>query len=129
MTLPELWGEILPPLLVLVSTLIGIVIRNAAVVAQARWGIEIEARHREALHSALMTGIAAALARGAGTKEAIAAGISHAGRSVPDALAALQPDDVTLQHLAQAMLRRTTSAATVVRLDGTAAPGITRGTP
>ena len=33
--------------------------------ARARWGIEIEARHREALHSALMTGVRHALARGA----------------------------------------------------------------
>ena len=29
--------------------------------ARARWGIEIEARHREALHSCLMTGVSYAL--------------------------------------------------------------------
>ena len=131
MNLAAFWGEVLPPLLALLAAVIGVIIRSATQVAKERWGIEIEARHREALHSALMTGITAALTRGLGTQAAIAAALDYAGRSVPDAIAALSPDAETLRALAEAKLR-TAIAVPVVRSDGVVVPGISRagvGTP
>jgi len=57
-----------------------------------RWGLEIEARHREALHSALMTGVKHALFEGLQGRTAIAkATVDYVHTSVPDALAALKP--------------------------------------
>lgn len=131
MNLAAFWGEVLPSLLALIATLLGLVIRSAAQMAKQRWGIEIEARHREALHSALMTGITAALTRGLGTQAAIAAALDYAGRSVPDAIAALGPDAETLRALAEAKLRAAI-AVPIVRSDGVVVPGIARagvGTP
>ncbi len=46
---------IAPHFLELIAAIVTIIIGWLAAQARARWGIEIEARHREALHSALMT--------------------------------------------------------------------------
>lgn len=128
MNLAAFWAELLPPLLALLAALIGLVLRNAEKIARERWGIEIEARHREALHSALMTGIAAALTRGAGTRAAIAEAIDYATRSVPDAITALDPAPETLQALAEAKLRQAITATVIG--DGAARQVVTRvGTP
>ena len=73
--------------------------------AWARDGIEIEARHREALHSALMTGVRRALASGLQEREAVAeATVNHVRTSVPDALAALNPAPRQLVDVAEATL-------------------------
>ena len=77
----------------------------AATRARAKWGIEIEATHRAALHSALMSGIRAALLRGLQGSEAVEAAIIHASGSVPDAIKALQPDGSVLTRIAEAKLR------------------------
>ena len=45
------------------AAILTLIIGWLAAQARARWGIEIEARHREALHSALMTGVRYAVAR------------------------------------------------------------------
>jgi hypothetical protein len=103
--LTTLYSELLPVLLQLIGALLGLLLMRAAAVAKTRWGIEIEARHREALHSALMSGITAALMNGLRGKDAVDAAISHAARSVPDALAALEPSTEVLTSLASAKLR------------------------
>ena len=53
-----------PHLLELIAAILTIIIGWLAAEARARWGVEIEARHREALHSALTTGVRYALSRG-----------------------------------------------------------------
>ena len=79
----------------------------AAAQARARWGIEIEARQREALHSALMTGAQLALAR-LGTQasqEALTAEvIKYAQGSVPGAISGLRPAGNVLSDLALAKI-------------------------
>lgn len=50
----DLLNAILPTLLTLIGAILSFILARAADVAKARWNIEIEARHREALHSALM---------------------------------------------------------------------------
>ena len=82
-----LYWELLPTLLQVIAAILGVLLMRAANTARTRWGIEIEARHREALQSALMTGITAALSRGLRGPEAITAAIEHAAKAgAPDAI-------------------------------------------
>ena len=94
-----------PHLLELIAAVATIIIGWLAAKARARWGIEIEARHREALHSALMTGVRHALARGLQEREAAAeAAVNYVRTSVPDALRALRPGPQQLVEMAEAKL-------------------------
>ena len=104
--LQALYAELLPVLLQLIAAALAMVLLRAAEAARHRWGIEIEARHREALHAALMTGISAALARGLKGTAAVDAATVYARQSVPDAIAALRPDAVLMRNLATAKLRQ-----------------------
>lgn len=103
--LTALYYDLLPTLLQAISVILGIVLMRVAGVAKARWGIEIEARHREALHSALVTGISMALRRQMSPTDAVGAAIQYARRSVPDAFEALAPAPDVLADLATAKLR------------------------
>ena len=87
------------------GTITTAIIGWAAAQARARWGIEIEARQREALHSALMTGAQLALSRlgpQASQTALTAAAIEYAERSVPGAMTGLKPSVSTLHDLALA---------------------------
>ena len=84
--LSQIYAATLPPLLLILSTILGRIIAKAAMVAKDRWGIEIEARHREALQSAMMTGISAALAY-----HALRSALSDEGESVTRALVRPNP--------------------------------------
>lgn len=103
--LAELSAAVLPALVALFGTIATIIINRASNVAQERWGIEIEARHREALHSALISGIRAALSRGLSGDAAVKAAINHASNSVPDAITALNPASSVLKSISEAYLR------------------------
>ena len=72
-------------------------------------GIEIEARHREALHSALMTGARAAIHRGLTGTHAVLLATGYAESSVPDAIARLRPSESVLTNLARAKLAEVTA--------------------
>ena len=103
--LNDLYTAAVPILIAGFGTILTIIMERAAKVARERWGIEIEATHREALHSALMSGIRAALLRGLSGGDAIEAAIIHASGSVPDAIKALKPDAGVLTRIAEAKLR------------------------
>jgi hypothetical protein len=95
---------------------------SAAVVGLLTWltniikqwtGIQIEARHREALHSAMMTGVAAALARGRikasevtvdVKSQIVKEAVEWAYTSVPDALEALGVGPKALAELAESKI-------------------------
>lgn len=104
-----LWNDIsaavLPALVTLFGTVMTIILNRAAAAARERWGIEVEARHREALHSAIMSGVQAALLRGAKRGDAIEAAITYARKSVPDAIGKLAPGPDVLKSIAEAKLR------------------------
>ncbi|WP_444452581.1 hypothetical protein ACTTAI_16395 [Rhodobacter capsulatus] len=91
----------------IVATIVTAIIGWAAAQARARWGIEIEAKQREALHQALMTGAQLAVtrlgARATPTALEVSA-IEYAQRSVPGAIAALKPRASTLHDLAAAKI-------------------------
>lgn len=100
------YWELLPMLLQAIGAILGVLLMRAANTARARWGIEIEARHREALQSALMTGISAALSRGLRGQEAITAAIDHATKAgAPDAIAFFDLDLDDLTRIAESKLQ------------------------
>lgn len=103
--LAEISAAVIPALVALFGTLLTIILNGAAKAARERWGIEIESRHREALHSAVMSGLMAALARGLPPSMAVNAAIDHVETSVPDALAKLAPGPGVLRSIVEAKLR------------------------
>lgn len=94
---------------VVATVIVGLIGR----VAQRLFGITMEARHREALHSALTTGaslalsmIAELIAQGLKPDEArsvaLQEGVAYVRQSVPDALRVLKPDDELLFSMMRA---------------------------
>lgn len=73
--------------------------------ANAKLGVDIEAKHREALHSAIMTGIRLALSKGHIGNAAIREAQEYAKRSVPGAIGKLKPSREILSDLAAAKLQ------------------------
>lgn len=115
--LAEFLAAILPVVLQLIAAIIGIVLARAAEVARTRWGVEIEKDHRDALHSALMSGIRAALIQGLAGNAAVSAAIRHASRSVPDAIAVLKPAEGVLINIAEAKLREALEQTPFIGVD------------
>ncbi|TDE40943.1 hypothetical protein [Antarcticimicrobium sediminis] len=114
----DLLAPLMPVVLQVVSALLGVLLIRLTGVAKERWGIEIEARHRETLHSALMTGITAALSKGVTNKQAIAAAVSHAvQRGAPDAIKRFGLSEMDLADMAQAKLQDALSAMPWVGVD------------
>lgn len=98
--LPDLIGAAVTALLGYAVTLI-----------KAKTGIEIDARHREALHSALTTGALLGLARlgvTASKDELAVASVEYARSSVPGALARLAPSEDVLTNLALSKVQQVT---------------------
>ncbi|WP_444464249.1 hypothetical protein [Rhodobacter capsulatus] len=89
----------------LLSAIVGLIIAWAAATAKQRWGIEIEGRHREALHSAIMSGVRAALLARLPREAVVSAALDYTRASVPDALKALRPDDAVLTRIVEAKLK------------------------
>lgn len=97
----ELVGFLSPYIQAVVSGFVLAVLSVLTPVLKQRWGLDIEARHREALHSALMTGVRDGLGvlqvkAGSTAIEVRSAVVAHAiawaRSSVPDALAKFQLD-------------------------------------
>ena len=103
----DLWTAIEPHVAELLGLLLTIIIGIAARQLTAFTGVEIEKRHREALHEALMSGVMSALKHGPqvgmGTIKAHA--IAHARQSVPDAMRALVPGETVLDDIAERYAR------------------------
>ena len=107
MTWAEFWAAVLPPVLSLISVVITVLIGMAATALKNRANITIEQAHRDALHSAIMTGVQAAMRRAGPAdlpKVAITETIKYVHQSVPDAVKALRPSDRVLFDLVEAKL-------------------------
>ncbi|MFG6080996.1 hypothetical protein ACEUZ9_001611 [Paracoccus litorisediminis] len=96
-----------PGLLDLIGLVIAAIIAWGTKKAREKWGIEIEARYREALQSALMTGARLALARQLTGSAAIQIILDHV-RDVgaPDAVRHFDLDAGALTNLAEAKLEQ-----------------------
>ena len=79
-----------------------VLINRGAAMLEVATGIRIEQGARDALHSAIKSGIEAALANGpeAGFDEVKRQALAYAHHSVPDAITALVPGDGVLDQLA-----------------------------
>lgn len=97
-----------PVILEVTATVATVAITAASGYAMRKWGIEIQAKHRDALHSALMTGVNAALGRGLTGNAAVAAAIDYARQSVPDAIGNLKPPVQVITDLANSKLEEAT---------------------
>jgi hypothetical protein len=119
----------LSPLIDYVATLVaGVIVGLIGHAARKLFGISVEARHRDALHSALTTGaslalsmLAELLAQGLKPEEArsvaLQAGVDYVRQSVPDAIRALKPADGLLFNMVrgkQAQLELTRRSPFVV---------------
>ncbi len=94
-----------PEMTGLIITVFGVVltaiINRAAAAFMLATGIEIERKHREALHEAIKSGVESTMRHGAktGANTVKAHVVQHLRESVPDALAALSPSDTVLTRL------------------------------
>lgn len=104
-----LLAAVLPQLLEILATVLSFVLIWAGARFTKRTGIEIEARHRDALHSALMSGARLAAARELTGKAAIGLIIDYVRQSVPEALSKLTPPQAVLADLAEAKLHEATN--------------------
>lgn len=103
-----------PGLIDLIGVGLAALIGWAANTARKRWGIEIEAKHREAPQSAILNGARLALEGKLTGASAIQLILSHVQASVPGAVIALQPSREVLENLAKAKLQE---AAQVIGSD------------
>ncbi|WP_423209090.1 hypothetical protein E2976_17745 [Paracoccus yeei] len=103
---------VVPQLLEIVALILAAMLAWASAKAKAKWGIDIEARHRDALHSAIMTGVRLALAKGMDGPSVVTAALDHARLSVPDAINALGAGKTVLVNLAEAKMQEAVSDVT-----------------
>lgn len=97
-------AAVMPHLLEALAALLAILIGWAADTARRRWGLQIEQAHRDALHSAIMTGARVAVMRALPQAQAVDLAVGYAQASVPDAIRALQPGPGVLENMARSKL-------------------------
>ncbi|AZB64569.1 hypothetical protein EBL87_12725 [Cereibacter sphaeroides] len=100
----DLLTALAPSLLDLAGVALTALIGFATVRFQRWTGIQIEARHREALHSAIMTAARVAVARGLTREVASEFVAAYVRASVPEALKRLSPSAETLDALVRSKL-------------------------
>lgn len=98
-------AAVLPHLLEIINILLAGLVAWVANVARKKFGIDMEARHREALQSAMMNGARLAFDRKLDLKAAVELILSYVRASVPDAIRALNPSGKLLEDLAQSKLQ------------------------
>ncbi len=104
-------AAVIPHVLEIISIMLASMVGWAANTARKKWGIDIEAKHRDALHSALMTGAQLAMQRGLTGQEAINQILQHVQISVPHAVIGLDARTEVLGNLAQAKLQEVAKEA------------------
>lgn len=94
-------------LLTIIGAVLTFILNRATGAFQAATGIRIEEKHMRALHSAIMTGVEAAMVEGpeAGVEVIKHRAVRYAQQSVPDAIRALVPGDSVLDRLAERYVR------------------------
>lgn len=98
-------AAVTPLLIDLLAIVLMAALTWAAAWGKRKFGIDIEAKHRDALHSALMTGARLAAARQLTGPGALQLILDYVRNSVPDALATLTPSQAVLTDLADAKLQ------------------------
>lgn len=104
--LEEILEALAPHFVEMISALITLFVGWTSVRIHSWTGIQIEAKHREALHSAMMNGALMALDGNLSGKKAVDLIVDYARRSVPDAIRHLVKDESVLFRLAEAKLQQ-----------------------
>ena len=104
--LSTIWIAVQPALPELIAMAATAVVANVATIARKRFKIEIEAKHREALHAALETAAQLALSRQLTAQAAVNLILGYVRESAPDAIKALKPGADILENLARAKLAK-----------------------
>ncbi|SLN75075.1 hypothetical protein [Roseisalinus antarcticus] len=78
-----------PVIFDLCAALLTLLIEWVSLTLKTRLGFDFEARHREALHSAIMSGRRSALEQDLDRSDMIDAAVAYARTSVPDAITSL----------------------------------------
>lgn len=102
--LQDLWIIAEPHLLELFGALVTLAITWVSVTVKAKFGLDIDARHREALHRALMSGAQLALEGELTDEAAKRAVVDYARESVPAALRHFAAPDGFLMKMAEAKI-------------------------
>ena len=98
-------AAVTPLLIDLLAIVLMAALTWAAAWGKRKFGVDIEAKHRDALHSALMTGARLAAARRLTGPGALQLIMDYVRKSVPDAMATLAPSQEVLTDLADAKLQ------------------------
>ncbi|HYG36111.1 MAG TPA: hypothetical protein VEC99_15075 [Clostridia bacterium] len=101
------WESALPILGSILATVLSIGIPWALALFSKWTGIKTEDKHRQVLHSALLTGASWAVARfGGNAAQNLTAIIQYARQSAPDAFKALNPSNDVLEKIAAAKVEQ-----------------------
>ena len=98
----ELFEALEPHLVEALMSLVALATGYATVLLRRWTGIQIEARHRDALHQAIRSAVVEALDNGLDGDRLLARVKDYVGASVPDALRHLAPGDGVLATLIRA---------------------------
>ncbi|KIC30048.1 hypothetical protein [Leisingera sp. ANG-M6] len=103
MDLTNLLPDLTPLLIEALALILTSAIAAAALMVRKHFGVQVGQALQRDLHTALMSGIRAALEDGreAAADVLINEAIQHARESVPDAIKALKPTEAVLQRLAR----------------------------
>jgi hypothetical protein len=104
MTNEEFWATVTPALLSFLSVAVPAILSYIAYIVQSWVAKAREGKDREALHSALQTGVRAAETTPLPQDEKVLYAVNYARKSVPEALANLAPSAEVLTKLAQSKL-------------------------
>ncbi len=96
---------------------LAVLLARVSLAAKNRLGLDIEKRHQDALHSALMSGVRAALQRGSVGEAIVAEAVRYAQSSVPDAIAKLAPAGGVLAELARAKIDEIARASIMPKVE------------
>ncbi|MGR3593055.1 MAG: hypothetical protein ACU0BO_13910 [Limimaricola soesokkakensis] len=97
--LEELIEALLPYIVGAIGSVVMLLWGQAAVYAKRKWGIQIEAIDRAALHSAIATGVDLVTDKGMTADQRIEAVKDYVAKSVPGALRKLAPSPDVLTSL------------------------------
>ena len=125
--------ELLPAITAVVMAVVTGLLSLLTAWLREKFKIEIEARHRQALHSALETGVNRVLDKLTHLPQvtradaAVAEAVAYVEKSVPDAIKALAPSkehlrDMALAKAKEALLRAATSDKLTAALQQAGAP-------
>lgn len=92
--------SIQPYIVELASVGVAVVVANTSTYLNRKWRLDINEKHKQALHNALMNGIRSALAQDISLRKADVFAVDYAKRTTPDAIKHFKVTDGVLRDIA-----------------------------